>query len=87
MTPTQKKRLEEELRQDTVILLDIIWAMSEQESMESLAQRSGLSVATLYRLWGGIWSRPQFLTIQKLALAVGLEIRLAKDGIRASLAD
>jgi transcriptional regulator with XRE-family HTH domain len=86
MNTREKQQLEAQLREDTCVMLDIIWSLVEEESFDSLAKRSGLSLATVYRLWGGAWKKPQLLTIQKLALAVGLEIRLSKDGIRASLA-
>lgn len=87
MTIKQKERLEQSLRQETENILAVIWAMSENESFESLARRAGLSPATIYRLWGGLYVRPQFLTFQKLGRAVGLKITFARDGVSVALDD
>lgn len=87
MLKRERAKKEQEFREDLEIILGIIWALTEEQPFEQLAQRAGLSVGTLYRLWGGLYVRPQFLTIQKLAAAVGMEIALTKDGIVTSLED
>lgn len=81
LSQREKLALEAQLREDTLYLLEIIWSLTEQESFESLALRAGLSTATIYRLWGGVWQRPQLLTIQKLALACGLNVSLTRSGL------
>lgn len=83
MNKSQKFKLELQLRQDANILLDIIWEEVGDESFESLAKRAGLCTATIYRLWGGVWKRPQLLTIQKLARAVGLNVQVNESGLTA----
>lgn len=85
MSSRQKIELEASLREETEQLLGIIWLLSENESFDDLAFRAGLSKATLYRLWGGLYKRPQFLTIQKLCLAVGLKTSFDGHSIKISL--
>ncbi len=80
MDAKQKNAVERELREQLVALLDITWSLYGFDSMESISQQTGLSKATLYRLWGGLWKRPQILTLQKLCRPVGLQITLTNDG-------
>lgn len=80
MDAKQKNAVERELREQLVALLNITWSLYGFDSMESIAQQTGLSKATLYRLWGCLWKRPQILTLQKLCWPVGLQITLTSDG-------
>ena len=80
MNKVEKKALEKEFREQTVALLDIIWTLSDAMTVEDLARESGVSKATIIRLWGGAWQRPQILTLQKLCRVVGLEIILDRTG-------
>lgn len=86
---TKKIRLnlEKELRQELVVLIDIIFAMyGDHWSFKEVAQQSNLCEATVRRLWGGLWVRPAFQTIQKLANGVGLTFSVTdSEGVKVSL--
>lgn len=88
MKRSEIKALHEELRQETLALLDIVWILAEEQGysrFEDLARASGLCTATLYRYWGGAFIRPQFLTIQKLCRVVGLSVTITSQGLETSL--
>lgn len=84
MTAKEKRALELELRQQTLALLDLIWALADECSVADLAADAGLCKATVYRLLQGQWKRPQLFTIQKLCRVVGLEVTLTEDGSLSS---
>ena len=88
MKRSELVQLHEELRQDTLAMLDIIWVLAEDQGLSNfadLARESGLCQATLYRYWGGAFKRPQLLTLQKLCRVVGLTVTITSQGLETSL--
>ena len=48
------------------------------ESYKSIQEDSGVSSATLYNWFNGATKRPQFATVNAVAMALGHELKLSK---------
>lgn len=81
MNRSEKLKLENRLRRQLVSALDSIWFKSENMALNELAAAAGLSVSTVTRMYYGAWKRPQVLTIQKLASAVGYTVEFADGNV------
>ena len=72
MTPAQRLK---ELRS----YVDICFAMLEEQTYAEVAENSGLSLGTIYRLQNHDFTlRVQFRTVQALGIAAGLRLEWTK---------
>jgi len=76
----QQTKLRKALRTDLVYLLDGVWLRTNQMSLQELANKAGLHVSTVNRIYYGAFQFPRFETIQKLSRAAGYSITLTDEG-------
>lgn len=77
---------------DLQAFIDLCFAVLNEPDMKEIANRTMLSVSTLYRLAGHYPDQPltlavHFGTVQALGLAAGLKIQAVETGYTVTLVD
>lgn len=75
------KQVQEELR----AFVGLCWMMSEDMSVQQVADKANLHVSTVYKLFAGETKEPRHSTLLKLGDAVGLELQWNKKKISVKL--
>jgi len=77
-----KTTFEVELR----MTAQLFWILSEDLTMDELANRAGVCTTTLYRLFQGKTQSPHYKTILKIGRALGINMELSKGRVHLRVA-
>lgn len=83
----QAKRLTPEMRlAELKAFVSLVFAMTSDISHAELAERSTISLHTIYRLWHGEFTLAMRVnTLQCLAYAAGMELHITDSDVRVTL--